>query len=148
MKRGGTFGLRVLSMHETGGGSHFRDISEIFSPIFRTSSKTATDIFVQGCILFETFLEEEYLEEVFQTPPIPVQMKQKSFHSGIKVQSSSKYITTIPAILALPVPPILKEMLYFKYYSASSKNYQKECSLILLKIKVGFKYYCDIKTGW
>ena len=32
-------------------------------------------------------------------------MEQKSFHSGIKVQSSSKSIATIPAIPALPAIP-------------------------------------------
>ena len=56
-----------------------------------------------GRIPFETFQEEEYLEQVFQTPPcIPVQMEQTSFYSGIKVQSPSKSINTIPAIPALP----------------------------------------------
>ena len=38
-----------------------------------------------------------------RTPPIPVQMEQKSFCSGIKVQSPSKSMTTIPAIPAFPV---------------------------------------------
>ena len=52
---------------------------------------------------FETFQEEEYMEKVFQTPPIPVQMEQKSFYSGIKFHSPSKSITTIPAIPALPL---------------------------------------------
>ena len=60
-----------------------------------------------GRIPFETFQEEEYLEKVFQTPPIPVQMKQKSFYSGINAQSSSKSITTIPAIPALLAIPAL-----------------------------------------
>ena len=63
-----------------------------------------------GRIPFETFQEEEeeeeQLEKVFQTPPIPVQMEQKSFYYGIKAQSLTKSITTIPAILALPAIPL------------------------------------------
>ena len=61
-----------------------------------------------GRIPFETFQEEEeeQLVKVFQTPPIPVQMEQKSFYSGIKAQSLTKSITTIPAILALPAIPL------------------------------------------
>ena len=43
---------------------------------------------------------------IFQTPPIPVQIEQKSFFSGIEVQSSSKSITIIPAIPALPAIPL------------------------------------------
>ena len=43
-----------------------------------------------GRIPFETFQEEEYLEEASRTPPIPVQMEQKLFYSGINVQSLSR----------------------------------------------------------
>ena len=54
----------------------------------------------------ELHQEEEYLEQVFRTPPIPVQIEQKSFYSGRKVQSSFRSVTTIPAILALPAIPL------------------------------------------
>ena len=46
------------------------------------------------------------MEQEFQTPLIPVQMKQKSFYSGINVQSPSESITTIPAIPALSAIPL------------------------------------------
>ena len=59
-----------------------------------------------GRIPFETFQEEEYLEEASRTPPIPVQMEQKLFYSGINVQSPSETITIIPAIPALPAIPL------------------------------------------
>ena len=36
-----------------------------------------------GRIPFEIFQEEEYLEQAFRTPSVPVQMEQKSFYSGI-----------------------------------------------------------------
>ena len=57
-------------------------------------------------IPFETFQEEEYLEQVFRTPPIPVQVEQKSLYSGINAQSPSKSITTIQAIVSLPATPL------------------------------------------
>ena len=44
----------------------------------------------------------------FRTPLIPVQMGQKSFYSGINVQSPSKSITTIPALPALPAIPLIE----------------------------------------
>ena len=59
-----------------------------------------------GHIPFETFQEEEYLEYVFWALPIPVQTEQKSVYSGIKVQSPSKSITTIPAILLFQLFPL------------------------------------------
>ena len=46
---------------------HVLFISYLFTFIFS----------VLGRIPFETFQEEEYLEQVFRTPPIPVQMEQK-----------------------------------------------------------------------
>ena len=63
-------------------------------------------------------------------------MEQKSFYSGIKVQSPSKCITTIPAIPALPASystlfhntPILylfpKNLQYSQYSTYSPKNLQ------------------------
>ena len=59
-----------------------------------------------GRIPFETFQEEEYLEEASRTPPIPVQMEQKLIYFRINVQSPSKSITIIPAIPALPAIPL------------------------------------------
>ena len=38
------------------------------------------------------------MEETSRTPPVPDQMEQKLFCSGINVQTSSKSITIIPAI--------------------------------------------------
>ena len=80
-------------------------------------------------------------------------MEQKSFYSGIKVESSSKSITTIPAIPALPAIPLSgmewmeysssstysQKMLHSIYYSSIPplpipKNYQKECSLSVLVV--------------
>ena len=54
-----------------------------------------------GRIYFEIFQEEEYLEYVFQTPLIPVQMEQILLYSGIKFRSLSRSITIIPAMSAV-----------------------------------------------
>ena len=75
-------------------------------------------------------------------------MEQKSFYSGIKVQSPSKSITTIPATSALPAIPLSEveqmensssstysqKMLHSIYHSSIPplpipKYYQKECNL-------------------
>ena len=84
----------------------FQDISHIITYL-------EAEVFVNGeCstylgrIPFETFQEEEYLEEASRTPPVPVQMEQKLFYSRINVQSPSKSIRIIPAIPALPAIPL------------------------------------------
>ena len=59
-----------------------------------------------GWIPFKIFQEEEYLEQVFRTPPIPVQIEQKSSYSEVKVHSPSESITSVPAIPSLPAIPL------------------------------------------
>ena len=66
-------------------------------------------------------------------------MEQKSFYSGIKVQSSSKCITTIPAIATVPAIPTLPAIPLFQlFHSLEWNRWNRQNTLPVLPIPKKF----------